>query len=109
MSRGWRAGALAAGGPGGAVAGHRADDEPRVAGPERGGCEAESLDGTRSEVVKEDVGAVEQPRQHLTSGVGLQVERDRLLAAVEPDEVAREPADSVVVAACEVAAVDAFE
>ena len=60
------------------------------------------------EVLEEDVGTVDQTPHDRNSLRGLEVDRDRLLAAVEPDEMRSGAVHDVVVAAGEVAAVDAF-
>src|SRR3954454_74322 len=92
-----------------AVAGHRAHDESRAAGAQQVGTETEPLDRARAEVVQEDVRLLEQPVEHVTAPSALEVEGHRLLAAVEPDEVAAQPTHRMVVAAGEVTAVGAFE
>ena len=60
------------------------------------------------EILDEDVGTVDQTAHDRTALRGLEVDRDRLLAAVEPDEMRPGAVHDVVVTAREVAAVDAF-
>ena len=92
-------------GPDDAVPRHVADDEARmpVAQDRRG--RAQPIGRARRQVLHEDVGAREQPREDAGRFRPLQVQRQRLLRPVQPDEVAREPLDGRVVAAREVAAV----
>ena len=71
--------------------------------------ESEPLDSARTEVVQEDIRTGQQTPEDVAAALGLQIDRDRLLAAVEPDEMAGESADRMVVAAGEVTAVDALE
>ena len=72
------------------------------------GAETQTLDGPGREVLQEDVRAVDQAADDLAALRGLEVDGERFLAAVEPDEVRAGAVDDVVVAAREVAAVDAF-
>ena len=87
--------ALVAVRPGGAVAGHRADDQVRIRLAKVGGGESEPVDRARAQVVEEHVRAGNQLRQHSPTAFVLQVDGDRFLAAVEPDEVARHAVDRV--------------
>ena len=57
------------------------------------------------EVLHEHVGRRHQPEQQLAPPWVLGVERERLLVAVDPDEVRAQAVDAVVVAAGEVAGV----
>ena len=96
-------GLLVAVGPGGPVAGDVADDEPGAAGPQGAGVEPEPVRRARREVLHEDIGSTDQPLHHLARLGPLQVEGQRFLRAIEPDEVARQPLDRRVVTAGEVA------
>ena len=96
-------GLLVAVGAGGAVTGDVADDEPRPPGAQRPGVEPEPVRRAGREVLHEDVRPVDQLRHHLARLGTLEIEGQRLLRAVEPDEVARQPLDRRVVAAGEVA------
>ena len=73
------------------------------------GAKTQTFGGAGCEVLQEDVGAVDQAPHDATALLGLEVDGERLLAAVEPDEVRSGAVDDVVVAAGEVAAVDAFD
>src|SRR3954471_11286715 len=86
-----------------AVAGDRDVDEAGVDGSERFGAEPEPLGRARGEVLDEHVGPAHQGRNGRPAVLALEVERYRLLRPVEPDEVARQPADGLVVAAGEIA------
>ena len=66
---------------------------------------AEAIRRAGRQVLHEHVGALEEPRQHRLRGGLLEIERQRFLRAIEPDEVARQSADGLVVAAREVPAV----
>ena len=64
---------------------------------------AQARGGSRSEVLHEHVGALEQPFEHDRRLGVLQVERQALLRAVRPDEMRGQPAHALVVGAREVA------
>jgi hypothetical protein len=65
--------------------------------------EAGAGGGARDEVLDEDVGARYQAAQQCLVTVGLEIERDRLLAAVEPDEIGALAMDGGIVGAGEIA------
>ena len=88
-----------------AVAGDVADDQPRVHRLKLVGGQPHPGRGAGREVLHEHVGRRQQPQQHLASPWVLDVEGERLLAAVGPDEVRAQAVDAVVVAAGEVAGV----
>jgi hypothetical protein len=77
--------------------------------PDIHSCEAKASHRTRRQVVDEDVCAGEQFPQHVDRFGLLQVERQRLFRAVQPDEVARHTVDGRIVAACEIADVGALD
>ena len=89
--------------PARAVPGDVARDEAGLSLDELGGRDPEAFGSRRREVLYDDVGACDQPLERVPALVGLQVERDALLAAVQPDEVARLPLHGRVVPAREVA------
>lgn len=66
------------------------------------GAEPEPLSRARGEILDEDIGAAHQSRNGRPAVVALQIERNRLLRSVEPDEVARKPTDGFVVTAGEI-------
>jgi hypothetical protein len=86
-----------------AVAADVAGDQPRVALAQSHSTQAQPRRGARRQVLQEDVGAHQHAldQRHLV-GV-LEVERDRLLAAVDPHPVRRFAVHRAVVAAGEVA------
>jgi hypothetical protein len=86
-----------------AVAADVAGDQPRVALAQSRSTQAQPRRGARRQVLQEDVGAHQHAldQRHLV-GV-LEVERDRLLAAVDPHPVRRFAVHRAVVAAGEVA------
>ena len=82
-----------------------ADDQPGVAGAQIGRQSSEPRGRAGREILHEDIRALAQTRQH---GVGvrtLQIERQRFLRSIQPDEITRQTADGGVIAAREVAAV----
>ena len=86
-----------------AIAGDRAGDQPGKALPQFGHVEAQSRDDAGREVLDEHVGLADQHRQALPVGRILQVQPDRFLATVQPDEIGALAMDETVVAAGEVA------
>ena len=90
-------------GPALVIAGDRADDEARVARAELGGIEAGACGRPRRQILDEDIGARNHVVEQRCIGRGLDVERHRLLAAVEPDEIARLARRRMVVKAREIA------
>lgn len=84
-------------------------DQPRVTGAQRRRVQPEAGGGALCEVLHEHVCAVEQPVQDREAARVLQVEGDRLLAAVAPHEVRGEALRGGVVGAGEVAAVGALD
>ena len=81
------------------VAGHQA----RVPRPQFGGAKAHAPRGAGSQVLDEHVGARDHALKQREIGRRLEVQRDRFLAAVDPDEVGGLAVDRAVVAACEIA------
>ena len=70
-----------------AIAGDPAYDQPRMCLTQRGGRQPEPLGGARGKILHEDVATVEQATEHL-AGIGmLDIERQRFLRPVQPDEV----------------------
>jgi hypothetical protein len=82
---------------------HPAHDQPGMLGAQHVRCQAEAVGGTRREVLHEHVRAGQQFVEHLSVAGVLEVQRDGLLVAVEPDEVAGQAVDGGVVGAGEVA------
>lgn len=80
-----------------------------MAGLEPFRVQAEAVGGARGQVLHEDVGAGEEFLQDLPALGRLEVEADRLLGAVEPDEVTGLAVDSRVVPPGEVAAAGALD
>ena len=80
-------GALVRDRPAGSVAVDLDGDHVGVPHGEVVGRKAHPRGRSRREVGHQRVGAVEQPVQHVHARGGLQVQRDRFLAAVAPDEV----------------------
>src|SRR6478672_8518137 len=78
-----------------------------LAEPRRRGAEA--IRGTGREILNEDVRALEQPLENGRAGRVLEIERQRLLRPIQPDEIAGESLDPGVVAAGEIAAVRPFD
>ena len=68
------------------------------------GGEAESGGGTRRQIGHQHVGAVEQPVQKFQALRRLQVEGDRLLAAVHPNKMRRKTVDDIVIVPGEITA-----
>ena len=93
----------------GPVAGNAAPDDARIARRHLLVPEAESLHGTRREIVHEHVGVVDQPRANLQIVGRLEVEHDAALAAIEPGEVRRRPVHRAVVGSRGIAAVRTFD
>ncbi len=87
------------------IAGHVADDEAGMAVSENGWCGPEPLGGARRKVLHEHIRARQEAREHLRALRPLEIERERLLRSIQPDEVAREALDAGVVSAREIAAV----
>jgi len=78
-------------------------DQAWVLGAQVRRAEAEPLGGTGGEVLYEDIRPGDQCLDGPLAGIGLQVEGDRLLGPVEPDEVRGHPLDRLVIVAGEVA------
>ena len=70
-----------------AVAGDRADDQPRMRAAQLVEREAELGDRAGLEVLHEHVGPGEHRRQHGLVVIAGEIEHQRFLAAVEPDEI----------------------
>src|SRR5699024_7346938 len=84
------------------VSGDRGMDEARVDRPQISSTEAEALGGAGGEVLDEDIGRSNELMQDLEPVGALEVERQTLLVAVDPHEMAGEPVDRRVVSAGEV-------
>jgi hypothetical protein len=78
-------------------------------GAHRAGVETEPVDRSRRQVVHEDIRAGEQPLDDAARGRLLEIERQRLLRAIEPDEIAGQPLDGGVVVTGEIAALGALD
>jgi hypothetical protein len=77
-----------------------------MARPQLPGLQSQPLGRPGREVLHEDIRLRRQALHDRASLAGLQVDGDRLLAPVEPDEVRAGAVDHVVVAAREIASVD---
>jgi hypothetical protein len=86
-----------------AVTGDRAGDQRRAAAAQLVRRETETVDGPGREVLDEHVGALDHAAEEHPVVVAPKIERDRFLAAVEPDEIGALAVDVGVVAAGEVA------
>src|SRR5437763_15801474 len=75
-----------------------------MVGRERFVGETESRGRAGCEILHEDVGLAEETRENCTGFTMLDVERQAFLRAIGPDELRREPAHALVVAAREIAA-----
>ena len=87
------------------ITGKRADNQLRITRPEMAGTRPETIRRARGKILDEDVRAIEQPRQDLRAFRSFEIQRQRFLRAIQPDEIARHPSDGRVVAASEVAAI----
>src|SRR5262245_56038924 len=79
------------------VAGNTAPDEPGMACAQLRGAESKPVRGARREVLHEDVGTLDEPRQDLLRVAMLYIERETFLRAIDPDEMRGEPVDGVIV------------
>ena len=91
------------------VPGDVADDELRVPGPQGRRRQPHPVRRPGRQVLHEHVGPADQRGQRGPARGRLEVKRDRLLAPVEPDEVAGQALDGAVVGAGEVAAARALD
>src|SRR5688500_12763306 len=91
-----------------AVPGEGYDDQRGAGRSQILGGETETFGRAGCEVLHEDVGTSHEATDDTASLVRLEVDGDRLLAPVEPDEVRSGAVDDVVVPAGEVTAVDAL-
>ncbi len=66
-------------------------------------AKSEAIGGARRKVLHEHIGAFEQTGQHILGFRAFQIEGQRFLRPVQPDEMAREPMHGGVVRAREVA------
>ena len=73
------------------VAGDRAVDEARVAGRDRVVAEAQLRQAARPEVLDQHVRRVDQTAEHVGAGVGLQIDGEALLAAVQAEKEGAPP------------------
>ena len=80
------------------IAGQRADNQLRITRPEMAGTCPETIRRARGKILDEDVRAIEQPRQDLRAFRSFEIQRQRFLRAIQPDEIARHPSDGRVVA-----------
>jgi hypothetical protein len=71
------------------VAGDRAVDEPGVDLPQRLVAGAEPVHHARAEGLEQHVGVADEPQEHVAPLLGLQVDADRALVAVEREEQRR--------------------
>jgi hypothetical protein len=62
-------------------------------------AEAKPVRGAGREVLHEDVGTLDEPRQDLLRIAMLYIERETFLRAIDPDEMRSEPVDGVVIVA----------
>ena len=85
-----------------AVAGNRADDEPRTAPPQLLEIEARARHSARHQVLHKHVGPRDQPRQEIPVVRVFDVENDGFLAAVEPYEITALAFGGTVVAVREI-------
>src|SRR5256712_6871304 len=83
----------------------RGDDQAGATRAGVGRRRAEPIGRARREILDEDVRALDEPREDIRATGFLEIERQRLLGSIQPDEVARESLDGRVVPAREVAAV----
>ncbi len=95
--------------PAGPVARHVDGDQSRTRRAQSRGSEAEPIRRAGREVLQEDVGRVDEPLDDPAPFCRRQVDRNRLLRPVQPDEVGAAALDGVVVFAGEVAAVDPLD
>ena len=72
-----------------AVAGDRAVDEPGVLLAQALVADAEPVHHAGAEALEQHVGLAHEPQQHLAPGLGLEVDADRALVAVEREEERR--------------------
>ena len=79
-----------------------AGDQVRRAVPESKGSEAEPLERSRAQIREEHIRAIDELLENAPSFLGLQIERERFLRPIQPDEVARHSANRLVVVAGEV-------
>jgi len=86
----------------GPVARDGAGHQLRMRGAELAGIQPEPRRSARREVLDEHVGPGDQPPHPRAVSVVAQVDDRRLLAAVQPDEIAAAARGSAVVPACEV-------
>jgi len=84
------------------VAAQAADDQPWMPDSKVFRAESETIGGSRREVLHEDIGAREQAREYVLRFGAFQIERQRFLRPVQPDEMARQPVHGGVVPAREV-------
>ena len=92
-----------------AVAGDIADDERRIGLPQSVRSERQPCRGAGRKVLDEYVGARQQPRQDLFRLRLLEIQRQRLLRAVQPDEMTRHALDRCVVRTGEVSSARALD
>src|SRR5579883_1685693 len=86
-----------------AIAGDRAEDEARMAASQLGRIEPGARRGTRCQVLQKHIGPCDHAvKERAVLGI-LDIEHDRLLAAIEPDEIAALSARGAVVGAGEIA------
>ena len=85
-----------------AVAGDGANNEARVALCQFLGAKTQSLGGPRGKVLDEHVRVLQKLEDNQPGLRVLEIKRETLLGAIEPDEVARHPPHGLIIATCKV-------
>ena len=85
-----------------AIARDRTGDEARISLAQILRCEAEARDGAGRQILNEDIGLGDHAAQDGLVALLRQIETDRLLAAIEPDEISALSVDVVIVATGEI-------
>ena len=96
-------------GTGRTVTAEAARDQPWISAAELRRSQPETIRCSRRQILHEHVGAAEQAREHVSRLVALQIERQRFLPSIQPDEMTRQPAHRRVVRAGEVARAGALD
>src|SRR5579872_1533096 len=92
-----------------AVTRNAADDQPWITRAQLRDAETKTVDGARSQVLNEDVGALQQRGEDLLRRRLLEIERERLFRPVQPNEVRRLTMHGAVVVSREVAVAGALD
>ena len=82
--------------PGCPVAGDVADDHPRMRRTQSGSRQSKTIGGAGRQVLHEDVGALEQLLKDVACGRVLEINRQRFLRSVQPDEMCGQSFDTRV-------------